>query len=96
MGLGDFIESIDWETVGKVVGCVAGATAVGGVAYYVGKQKGHTDGMSEGYINASNEYEDKFQEQERQFKVAQEEADSRIESLIRQWTSRDGNAPCDL
>lgn len=94
MGLGDFFEglvdtvssaaeNVDWDTVGKVAAGVAGATVVGGAAYYVGKQVGHTDGAKDGYARASDEYATKFEQQERDFRSREERTSNEIDEVIK-------------
>ena len=100
MGLGDFLEglvdkvssaaeNVDWEAVGKVAAGVAGAAAVGGTAYYVGKQVGHTDGAKDGYARASDEYATKFEQQEQDFRDREQRTSTEIEEIMKslRWNS---------
>lgn len=76
-------KDVDWETVGKVTGAVAGVGAVGAVAYYVGTEVGHTDGAKDGYVKASKEYASKFADQERRIREEAQASESKINAILK-------------
>ena len=76
------MDDIDWGSVGKALLFLLGGAALGGTAYWVGTQVGHSDGMKDGYCRASDEYDEKFEDQERRFRKESAELDGKIDTII--------------
>lgn len=76
------MDDIDWGSVGKALALLLGGAALGGTAYWVGTQVGHSDGMKDGYRRASHEYKGKLKDQERRFRKESAELDGKIGAAI--------------